>query len=204
VWALAQLPNAASLAAADAALPRAAAAATAAARARAVSAFGAAAITRLGKMKAEEVFHLLAGLNLLGFVPPQTLAPSPRPPPKAGSRAVAAEAAPDAAAAAAAAGAEQAPPPQRRGAPTSFGALLEARSGKVLPFLSPTGAADAAFVVSRMVPPGGMSREWLVGYAKVRQQAVAEEIKARALGLQLCMPARAGRCRSCAAPRGAC
>lgn len=48
------------------------------ARARTVAALGAYAIGTMNRMKAEEMFHLLAGLHLLGFKAPERLEPKPR------------------------------------------------------------------------------------------------------------------------------
>lgn len=47
--------------------------AAAAARARHVGVFGAAVLNRLSKYTAEEIFHVGAGLAMLGFKPPRTL-----------------------------------------------------------------------------------------------------------------------------------
>lgn len=69
VWALAMLPDPAKTLGTPAAQS---------ARARTVAALGAYAIGTMNRMKAEEMFHLLAGLHLLGFKAPERLEPKPR------------------------------------------------------------------------------------------------------------------------------
>jgi hypothetical protein len=138
VWALALLPDPTKALATPAA---------AAARARAVGGFGAAVITRIPKLTAEEVFHVCAGLTLLGFKPPRTLTREKQQRPADDAR-------------------------QQSGSSGSssmkFGELLEKRSIKVMHYLSPKTVADAGFVMSRLVAPGDVSAAWLAEYAKVR------------------------------------
>jgi len=69
VWALAQLPDPTKTLGTPVAK---------AARSKVVAALGAYAIGSIHRMKAEEIFHLLAGLHLLGFKAPDRLEPKPR------------------------------------------------------------------------------------------------------------------------------
>lgn len=69
VWALAQLPDPAKTLGTPVAKT---------ARSKVVAALGAYAIGSIHRMKAEEIFHLLAGLHLLGFKAPERLEPKPR------------------------------------------------------------------------------------------------------------------------------
>jgi hypothetical protein len=69
VWALAQLPDPCKTLDTPAVKT---------ARTKVVAALGAYAISTINRLKAEEIFHLLAGLNLLGFKPPVKLEPKPR------------------------------------------------------------------------------------------------------------------------------
>jgi hypothetical protein len=96
VWALAQLPDPSKTLNTPVAKT---------ARTRVVAALGAYAIGTINRMKAEEIFHLLAGLHLLGFKAPAKLEPKPRV--GADGKLIAGRAA------------------------TSFAALLESRSTKV-------------------------------------------------------------------------
>ncbi|WIA38862.1 hypothetical protein OEZ86_002138 [Tetradesmus obliquus] len=148
VWALALLPDPSKALQTPAA---------AAARARAVGGFGAAVITRMPKLTAEEVFHVCAGLALAGFKPPRTLTRQVQQRPADGA---------DGAAAAAAAGSSSS-------SSMKFGALLERRSLKVMHYMSPKTIADAGFVMSRLVAPGDVSAEWLALYAKISKQQLA-------------------------------
>jgi hypothetical protein len=151
VWALALLPDPSKALNTPAA---------AAARARAVGGFGAAVITRTPKLTAEEVFHVCAGLALLGFKPPRTLTRQQQQRPADGSDAAA----------------------QPVGSSSmKFGMLLERRSIKVMHYMSPKSIADAGFVMSRLVAPGDVSSEWLSLYAKVRR---SHELSSSALLMQ--------------------
>jgi hypothetical protein len=136
VWALALLPDPSKALATTAA---------AAARARAVGGFGAAVITRIPKLTAEEVFHVCAALALLGFKPPKSLTREQQ------QRA-----------------ADGSDMPGVTSSSMTFGTLLERRSIKVMHYMSPKCIADAGFVMSRLVAPGDVSAEWLALYAKVR------------------------------------
>jgi hypothetical protein len=136
VWALALLPDPARALATPAAT---------AARARTVGGFGAAVITRIPKLTAEEVFHVCAGLALLGFKPPRTLTREQQQRAADGSDM----------------------PGATSSSSMTFGTLLERRSIKVMHYMSPKCVADAGFVMSRLVAPGDVSAEWLSLYAKV-------------------------------------
>lgn len=128
IWALALLPDPAKTLKTPAA---------SSSRARCVGVLGAAVLNRISRYTAEEVFHVGAGLAMLGFKPPRTLqADSPR---EGFSRAAA----------------------------TTVGALIEQRSIQVMHYLSPKAIADAGFVAARLVAPGDMSAEWLKLFAHV-------------------------------------
>eukprot|EP00775_Hariotina_reticulata_P001634 gene1634-1975_t len=146
IWALALLPDPSKTVSSPAAT---------AARARAVAGFGAAVLTRMNKLMAEELFHVFAGLTLLGFKPPRTLT---RDVPEQDAHNLKMTGQPlDADTAE-----MQQPPP----GPVTFASLLERRSIKVMPYVNAKGFADAGFVVSRLVPAGDMSQEWLRAYAE--------------------------------------
>jgi len=151
IWALALLPDPAKAITSKAATE---------ARARAVAGFGAAVLTRMNKLLAEELFHVLAGLALLGFKPPRTLQRDVPEQDALTPKALAAQPVD-------AVTAEMRSPP----GPVKFATLLERRSIKVMPYVNAKGFADAGFVVSRLVPAGDMSQEWLKAYAMVSTQS---------------------------------
>jgi len=151
IWALALLPDPAKAITSKGATE---------ARARAVAGFGAAVLTRMNKLLAEELFHVLAGLALLGFKPPRTLQRDVPEQDALTPKALAAQPVD-------AVTAEMRSPP----GPVKFATLLERRSIKVMPYVNAKGFADAGFVVSRLVPAGDMSQEWLNAYAMVSMQS---------------------------------